>query len=991
MSDRWMVWGHFYSNTHNHGACLGPRLSPAFSIVFLILAFTTSVSAAAQSPRTQGVASGPTKMQYPAKLEPRRAVERKLAGGQADEFTIDVQAGQFLRVVAEQKGIDVVVSIIDPDGKTLVAADRSNGSFGPEAASIIANIDGTYHVRVAAVEMTPPAATYVLNVTDLRPVTPQDSTRISAERELFEAAVALHGDLTSKKRAITLLHTSANLWQLLRDRREEETCLHLLGYTHYWLSESQMALEYLEQALAISREIRDRVGEGTNLNYIGLVYWALGDYRKALEYYDLALPIERETGNRRMEGTTLSNIGLVYYYLGKSHKALSYYHKALLIERAVGDRIMEIKTLSNIGWAYSALNDKKKALEYYHQVLPLARGAQDQFDEGRTLSYIGQIYSDLGETEKALEYYQQALPIEREMGDQFGEAKTLGRLMYVLEQARNFPLAIFFGKQAVNSYQQLRRNIQDLQKEVQSSYLGIIVSTYRQLADLLLVEGRLPEAEQVLGMLKEQEFKEFTRGAAATPGSGHVAPLTTNEQHAESILVQALEWQGLRRNANRTAEQQSRYKELSAALDINNTAMSGYWQALQAVLPARHARQPKPEASAAQELLKGLPAGTLVIYTLVLDDKLELIVVRPEIMVHKTVALKREELVAIVRQFREAISRREQGEALLVPARKLYDALVAPIAAELDALQAKIGREKEITIAWSLDGILRYVPINALYDGRRFLIERFTNVIFTPANTNHLQERPNIAAWKALALGVSKQYESNLNLLPTVPDELRKIVRDQQDGESHGPLPGRILLDDSFTEQEMERQLEQEYPLVHIASHFVLQPDSSKSYLLLGGEEQGGKGYQLRLSEIQTRQNLSFSGAELLALSACETGLSNSTDDGKEVDSLAEIGRSRGARAVLATLWSIDDASTGSLMADFYQRWTSTPGLAKAEALRQAQLALLNSGRAPNKGTSAERGFNPDGNMQSDQHGKGSKSYSHPYYWAPFVLMGNWQ
>jgi len=114
---------------------------------------------------------------------------------------------------------------------------------------------------------------------------------------------------------------------------------------------------------------------------------------------------------------------------------------------------------------------------------------------------------------------------------------------------------------------------------------------------------------------------------------------------------------------------------------------------------------------------------------------------------------------------------------------------------------------------------------------------------------------------------------------------------------------------------------------------------------------------------------LTFDATALLSLSACETAMSKGEADGKEVDSLAAIGRQRGAQAVLASLWDVSDESTGEMMADFYQRWTGNTGISKAEALRQAQLALLRAKRPA----------------------EGEPAYSHPYFWAPFILMGNWQ
>jgi CHAT domain-containing protein len=110
---------------------------------------------------------------------------------------------------------------------------------------------------------------------------------------------------------------------------------------------------------------------------------------------------------------------------------------------------------------------------------------------------------------------------------------------------------------------------------------------------------------------------------------------------------------------------------------------------------------------------------------------------------------------------------------------------------------------------------------------------------------------------------------------------------------------------------------------------------------------------------------------ELLTLSACNTALSTS-GDGREVDGLGMLAQRKGAKAVMATLWSVYDPSTSELMQSFYRNWTTGAPLSKAEALRRAQLGLLHG--------------------DADQPASGGKlRYAHPYYWAPFVLIGNWQ
>jgi CHAT domain-containing protein len=173
--------------------------------------------------------------------------------------------------------------------------------------------------------------------------------------------------------------------------------------------------------------------------------------------------------------------------------------------------------------------------------------------------------------------------------------------------------------------------------------------------------------------------------------------------------------------------------------------------------------------------------------------------------------------------------------------------------------------------------------------------------------------------------------------------------------------------------------------VVHIASHFVFRPgDGQKSYLLLAGKESAGTGYALTQADFSSNPNLDMSDTELLTLSACETGLTGSARNGIEVDGLGTTAQLKGAKAVKSSLWEVNDSSTGELMAGFYHRWASGEGkVSKAAALREAQLDLL-LGKVKLRADSSAGGLgfsNPDA----------PAGFAHPYYWAPFILMGNWQ
>jgi len=276
------------------------------------------------------------------------------------------------------------------------------------------------------------------------------------------------------------------------------------------------------------------------------------------------------------------------------------------------------------------------------------------------------------------------------------------------------------------------------------------------------------------------------------------------------------------------------------------------------------------------------------------------------------------------------------------------------------------------------------------------LSERYQTVIYTPAGASDLKNTAS-ADWKGLGFGVSTEIKSpgigEFVALESVPGELRAVIRDtsgRDGGGKDGVIEGRIFLNSQFTEQQfMDALRPQQYPLVHIASHFVFRPgDGLKSFLLLGD------GRRLTLETINNTDNL-FRGVELLTLSACETGIGEESDRGAEIEGFGVLAQKKGAKAVLATLWNVADASTGRLMREFYRLRATKPGMSKAEALQQAQLSLLRGPSRKGVPGTRDRDIAKAAEARASEPGKFQpefgKPYSHPYYWAPFTLIGNWK
>jgi len=362
-----------------------------------------------------------------------------------------------------------------------------------------------------------------------------------------------------------------------------------------------------------------------------------------------------------------------------------------------------------------------------------------------------------------------------------------------------------------------------------------------------------------------------------------------------------------------------------------------------------------------ETLMQNLPtidSGAVVIETVVLEDKYRVILTTPDVQIPAEYEISREALRKKAFAFRDAINARAPESEVKALGNELYQILIGPIEKNLESYQPK-------TLVWSLDDVLRYVPMAALYDGNHYLTEKYANVVITLGSLINRKDKPS-SEWTALGLGVTKAHQ-NWPGLPYVKEELSGIIRDEEAGGESGILKGRIMLDEAFTEANLRDTLvRRSYRVVHIASHFKFNADgnSNDSFLLLGNKELT----KLTMAQIAAIPNF-FAGVELLTLSACETALGdqasrNQDDQGVEVESLGVLAQRKGASAVIASLWEVADVSTSKLMEKFYQCHAAATAVSKAEALRQAQLDLLQNSNA---------------------------KYSHPFYWAPFVVIGNWQ
>jgi len=823
--------------------------------------------------------------------------------------------------------------------------------------------------------------------------------------------------------AFALYQSALDLYSDLQDQRAEGVVLSDIGSYYWGAGKSDSALNFYNRAIARETESNDLSDEGVTLYAIGLVHEGIGEHQQALSFYQQAVGLEKETGNRSTLSASLHGIGEVYQDLGQPRKALTYDRQALILEKTVGDQDAEATTLTNLGTVYGELGLRRTALTILNRALTIHEKTGNRRLVAITLHDLGELYKELGNTQRALENYSKALPVEIEVGDQDAEARTRWRmalalsanslpeyfralslaetvqdlnlqgqinnsLMVYFDLKKEETIAIYFGKEAVSSFQKIRANLAGLEVALQRSFAVSKGEVYRSLADLLIKQGRLPEAEQVLDLLKNQEYSDYVR--SETVKGGTPPSFTHAEQESEAayqkstsqLIALSRRWSELKKTSPRSPEQEKEYQQLSDQLEEGSKGLNDYIARLYTILvndsnANKQVNDEKEDVSLLKQTIAKIP-HTVGLYTLVGKDHTSVIVITGSTAVAREYAITEADLGEKVADLRDVMRGPSRDPRPL--AQELYKILIAPVKSDLDQAGAE-------TLVWSLDGVLRYVPIAALYDGHQYLVEEYNTVMITPASIPHIMEKPDVSTLSAAAMGISGKYEDGLSALPAVVDELDEVVQDKQVKGANGALPGKILLNEQFTEKAMEEQLGSQHTVVHIASHFVFKPgDDTQSYLLLAGKDQGGAGYHLTVANFRDNQKLPLDDTVLLTLSACETGTNGKASNGREVDGLGRTAQEKGARAVISTLWAVYDASTGKLMGDFYKRWADGAGnVTKAEALRMAQLDLLRGTLKPNTDPIG-RGFGKTKAGPDLQSG-----YAHPYYWAPFVLMGNWQ
>lgn len=367
-------------------------------------------------------------------LEPGKPIEREMKGDELHSYEISLTEGQFIHLLVDQRGIDIVIKVFTPDGKQALEVNSRKDIPGPEAVLMITAASGDYRLELSAAEKNAPAGRYQASIVEARQATIKDSDRIAARiaaQKAFLEGEKLRGQRTAEsvKKAVEKYKEALPLWRAAGDLNGEADTLYYLGRAyHELLGENQKALDCFNQALLLQRAAGDRYTEIYTLLNIGAVYDSFGEKQKALQSYNKVLLLQQATGDRYGEAYTLTNIGSIYAFIGEYEEALAYYNRALPLRRAVSDRYGEGQTLNSMGLAYYSQGEHEKALECFNLALPLYRAEGNRDGEAATLNNISLVYTALKEYQKALDNYQQVLVLAQAVGTRLGEAITLNNI-----------------------------------------------------------------------------------------------------------------------------------------------------------------------------------------------------------------------------------------------------------------------------------------------------------------------------------------------------------------------------------------------------------------------------------------------------------------------------------------------------------------------------------------------------------------------------------
>lgn len=464
----------------------------------------------------------------------QRPIEREIHGGETHVYPFELQAGQFLRVVVEENGVELALRLVDPAGTLVTGADSPGpDDYAADAQdlAVVAVSPGSYRLEVNA--SGEGAGRYFLRVEGPRKPTEADQVRATAVRAAWDA-------FTSKDQ-IGPFEQALNLWRQVGDRERAAEILYRLGRLRY-KSATDRALEDFRQAAVdwggqASR--RSRVFQAEALTWVGRCLWNLDRPEEARAAHERALALARELGETQLQADNLHLLGRLADDVGESQKGVDLQRQALEKAQQSGNLTTEFNVLNSLAFAYEHLGEMQKALELYAQALSLTRQSSNRSAEIKLLNNLGGIHRALGEWDKAFDRYKAALDMTGSTGDGELTATILINLADVYSHRRDLAEA----RNSLSRALDLGRQIGDRKTQVFALARLALLLREEQPAQ---AAAWAREAVSLGGKLEEQAMSHYALGSVLQDLEDKTA--------AETELLQALTFAGQRGDHGRKAQ-----------------------------------------------------------------------------------------------------------------------------------------------------------------------------------------------------------------------------------------------------------------------------------------------------------------------------------------------------------------------------------------------------------------------------------------------------
>ncbi|NJR62508.1 MAG: CHAT domain-containing protein [Cyanobacteria bacterium CRU_2_1] len=719
------------------------------------------------------------------------------------------------------------------------------------------------------------------------------------------------------------------------------------------IGQPEAALDIWQQAENTYAQIDDEAGTiGSQINQAQALQ-ALGLYRRAQNLLEAIAHQLQTQPDSELKALSLRSLGVVLQVTGDLRQSQNLLEQSLAISQRLDLPPDTSETLLDLGNTLRALQETEAALRLYQQVTEAAPTAIVQLN-----AQLNQL-SLFIETQQWTEVQTLIAQIQPRFTDLapsrssiYAQVNFAASLMQISAEhgIENTPHSI--ASLLVTAIQQAR----DLHDQRAESYaLGQLGGLYEQtqqwedaqdLTQQALVLAHMSNASDIayrwqwqLGRILKQKSDRSNADTQSTTRTEAIVAYTEAVKTLESIRRDLLATNPETQFSFRE-EVEPVYRELVELLVQPDASPAELQQAREAIEALQIAELENFFRSACVEPLQQIDfvdETAAILYPILLSDQFVVILSLPgQDLRHYTTRVSLEQVETLLENLRHnLILPYTSAEKDINPlAQQLYDWVIRSAETALNESGVK-------TLVFVLDGVLRNIPVAALYDGNQYLVEKY-NIALTPGLRIFEPKPLAQIELRALTAGLTESRHA------FAPLEFVELELTQIESE----IPSEVLLNHEFTSTALASKMETAlFPVVHIATHGQFSSQPGETFILAWDKPITFTQFDELL---HVREQSPTNALELLVLSACETA----DGDKRAALGLAGVAVRAGARSTLASLWLVDDESTALLMSEFYRGLNT--GLTKAEALRRAQQILLQGG------------------------------YTHPRFWAAFVLLGNW-